>query len=205
MKKKEIYLIDFDKTVTDKDTTDELMRIYNENLLLKYQERIRNGFINVAEYLTGLLESLDISKEEFEKNIVLNVKVDSYFENFITLRDNFRIVSAGTYENVSSVLKANKISIEPYKIYSNRVFFANNKLKVELYDKKHPHGIDKRKIVEKYKKEFTKVIFIGDGSTDIEVADTVDILYAKKDSTLEKYCINKGIAYKTYKTFEDIE
>ena len=53
------------------------------------------------------------------------------------------------------------------------------------------------------KKEYDKVIYIGDGVSDFCVANKADILYAK--SKLSDYCKNKGINYIPYETFKDVD
>ena len=40
---KRIFLIDFDCTITHNDTTDELMKIYNQDMLEDYQRKFRSG------------------------------------------------------------------------------------------------------------------------------------------------------------------
>jgi len=206
-KKDRIFLIDFDNTLTNKDTTDTIMIKYNKTLLDNYQNRIRKGEINVKEYLSGLLESLTISKEDFYKSIGDNVDIDNNFINFKNQIEDFRIVSAGTYENIFAVLEKNKINIDKKMIYANELLFLNNnKIKIE-----YPFDVDdcfegvcKKSIVKKYKELYKEVVFIGDGLSDISVCGVADIIFARRDHSLEKYCEKNNISHIKYDDFDDI-
>lgn len=201
-----IFLIDFDKTIALKDSTDELMRMYDEKLLKEYQTMFRQGKLRVRDYLKGLVESLDISKEEYSRNIAKNIELDPYFKEFLELNYEIRVVSAGAYENILPIFEKKKIEIPLEHIYSNKINFTDNGIKVTF-----PHDIDeasdgicKSFIIKKYKEEYKTVIFIGDGSSDIACARYADILFAKKGYKLEKYCDENKIVHFKYENFQEI-
>ena len=60
-----IFLVDFDRTITMNDSTDELMNQYNPQMVEEYQKSFRRGDLRVREYIKGLLESLKITKDEY--------------------------------------------------------------------------------------------------------------------------------------------
>ncbi len=201
-----IFLIDFDKTITKTDSTDTIMEIYNEKLLREYQSQFRKGKMNIKEYLSGLLSNLNMDINEYQKVIAERVEIDNNFLEFLKLGYDFRIVSAGTYQNIFPILKKYNIKIEKKNIYSNEAIFENKKIRVEFpYDVEDCfEGVCKKTILQSYKKKYKKVIFIGDGSSDISVSDYADILFAKKGYKLEKYCIENKIKYEPYANFIDI-
>lgn len=202
------FLIDFDKTITNKDSTDELLRIHNPELLAKTQSDFRAGEINVKDYLSSLMESLNLTKEEFNRDIVKNIIVDPYFVEFLNKGWDYRILSAGTIDNIRAILDYNKIEIPDDYIYSNYIEFKNKKLEVFYpYDNETGtcfEGICKENIIEKYKKEYATVVFIGDGSTDLSAASYADILFAKRGLKLEKHCEEQGIEHIKYSSFKEI-
>ncbi|MBZ4682641.1 MAG: 2-hydroxy-3-keto-5-methylthiopentenyl-phosphate phosphatase [Fusobacteriaceae bacterium] len=205
--KEKIFLVDFDKTITLNDSTDELLKQYNKELVYEYQRKFKEGKLRVRDYIKGLVESLDIDEEEYKKNVVKNVEIDPYFKDFLDyINYNIRVVSAGAYENILPNFEKNKIDIPIEHIYSNKVNFTNDGIKVTF-----PHdvneafeGICKRSIVEKYKKEYEKVIFIGDGSSDILCVSSADYVFAKIGHNLEKYCDENNIKHFKYNNFKDI-
>ena len=201
-----IFLIDFDCTITHNDSTDELMKIYNREMYEEYQEKFRRGELTVKKYLSDLLTSLDIDEEEYKKSVAKNVIVDSHFKKFAELGEKFRIVSAGTVLNITSVLEANGIHVRRENIYSNEVLFENGKITLSYpyeFDSSY-YGISKGSIVDKYKAKGYEVIFIGDGVADIEASKHADKLFAKIGRRLEKHCVENGIQFTPYKNFKDI-
>ncbi len=160
---KRIFLIDFDCTITQNDTTDELMKIYNQDMLEDYQRKFRSGEITVKKYLSDLITSLNIDEEEYKKSVAKNVIVDKYFKDFIEHGEKFRIVSAGTVLNIVSVLESNNIYVNQDNIYSNKVIFENGKIRIEYpyeYDSSF-YGISKGNIVDKYKDKGFEIVGIS--------------------------------------------
>lgn len=200
------FIIDFDKTITNKDSTDELLRVYNKELLFQCQEKFRAGKINVREYLSTLMESLNLTKQEFYEEIGKNVEIDPYFKKFLEKKWDYRIVSAGTIDNINAILRYKQIEIPEKFIYSNYIEFKDRTLKVFYpYDKNNCfEGICKEDIILKYKKKYKPVIFIGDGVTDLSAAKYADILFAKVGLKLEKHCIENKIEHIKYNNFLDI-
>lgn len=204
--KRVIFLIDFDRTITMNDSTDELMKIHNPELLNEYQEKFRNGLLTVKEYISGLVKSLKLTKEAYENDVCKNVVVDDYFIEFLKLGLETRVVSAGTYQNIIPVLKKKKIDYPAKHIYSNNLKFTKDRIEIEF-----PHGtsdstegICKASIVQKYKQQYDFVVFIGDGYSDIEASKWADIVFAKEGKSLERYLKQQGKSYYPYKNFKNI-
>ncbi len=49
------------------------------------------------------------------------------------------------------------------------------------------------------------IVFIGDGISDLPAARHADVLFARKGLYLEKYCLEKKIAFIPFETFADIQ
>lgn len=201
-----IFLVDFDRTITLNDSTDELIKLYNPSLVEEYQSLFRSGKIRVRDYIKGLLESLNLSEEEYENAVSKNLIIDKGFKEFIKLGYEIRIVSAGTYENILPNFKKEGIDIPLEHIYSNKLTFSYDKITINFpFDYENSdEGICKKSILLKYKQKYKKVIFIGDGYSDIGAASEADFVFAKKGRYLEKYCINNEIDVFVYENFDDI-
>lgn len=77
-----------------------------------------------------------------------------------------------------------------------------------------PHGHDKalsiRQILEQYAKQhpgqsMPATYYIGDGVSDISAASQCDHLFAKKGLDLEKWCVNKGVEFESWRDFSDVQ
>ncbi len=201
-----IFLVDFDRTITLNDSTDELMNQFNPQLVEEYQAKFRRGELRVREYIKGLLESLKLTKEDYEKAVSKNLQIDPDFKKFIELGYEMRIVSAGTYENILPNFQKEGIDIPLEHIYSNKLTFREDNIEISFpYDNEDSdEGICKKTILLKYKQKYKKVFFIGDGYSDIGAASKADFVFAKRGRYLEKYCLEKGIDVFVYDTFHDI-
>jgi 2,3-diketo-5-methylthio-1-phosphopentane phosphatase len=204
---KKIFLIDFDKTISFKDSTDTLMEAHNYELLMDYQRLFRAKKLRVREYLKGLLESLNMDEATYMDEVSKNLPLDPHFKEFVGLGHDFRIVSAGTYFNIIPNLKKEGILVPREHIYSNDIAFKSDG-SLEVF---FPHengdsrdGICKRTVVEKYKKIYDQVIFIGDGVSDFDCADVADFVFAKVGLRLANYCEENNIPYIPYESFKDI-
>lgn len=202
--KKRIFLVDFDRTITDRDTTDALLQRYNPSLLAESRKLFRKGELDVKGYLKVLLESISLTEEEYKREISVGIEVDSFFEHFYKNIDDVRIVSAGTYHNVLANLEKEGIKFPEKHIYSNELKFDGNQMKVEFPDEDSFEGICKGSVVEKYKKEYEEVVFIGDGSSDYYGASKAHKVFAKRGLKLEEYCLENKIEYTPYGNFGDI-
>ena len=110
MNKKEMFLIDFDITISRNDSTDTLMQVFNPEKHNEIKAKYRNGEITMREYLKDGLESLKITKEEFIDTLKL-VKIDETFKHFIKSGREFKIVSAGTTLNILGALEHSGIKL----------------------------------------------------------------------------------------------
>ena len=103
-----------------------------------------------------------------------------------------------------------KHGFENIPIHANRLIFDGERVEPSFYEDKYfshvigtDHYVDcKVEILKDYRRRYAKVIFLGDGVTDIHVADKADILFAK--DYLEEYCIKNDIAYIPWEDFYDI-
>ena len=71
--KKVIFLIDFDITISKRDSTDTLLSVYQPELKADIRKKYRSGEITMKEYLQTGIESLNITKEEFLETLGYNV------------------------------------------------------------------------------------------------------------------------------------
>ena len=131
-----IFLVDFDRTITMNDSTDELMNQFNPQMVEDYQKKFRRKEIRVRDYIKGLLESLKINKEQYKDAVTKNLIIDENFKNFLKLGYEIRVVSAGTYENILPNFEKEGIQIPLEHIYSNKLEFTNEGIKLTFpYDK----------------------------------------------------------------------
>ena len=168
MNKKRIFLIDFDRTISNEDSTDVLLETHNPEFKKDLRKRYKAGKVTIRQFIKEGLSSLNITKDEYIKTLQEKVTIDESFKNFVKSGLEFRIVSAGSRLNVQGSLLGYGIDLPDEKVISNDLKFDGNKITVEnpFLDKEKIYGVDKKEAVEKFKKQGYEVIYVGEGPSD---------------------------------------
>ena len=203
---KDIFLIDFDITISLNDSTDVLLEKHNASKKEEIIALYRKNELTIREYIKCGLESLNLSKEEYVETLKQNVKVDKTFQHFLDTGFDYRIVSAGANLNVLASLQGNNIYIQENKIISNKLIFTNNKITVEnpYLDESGYYGVDKGAIVKEFKEKGRRVIYIGDGPSDYEAARQADYVFARSQTRLVKFCNDEKIDFSEFGNFIEV-
>lgn len=200
-----IFLIDFDITISKKDSTDTLLEVHNKQVKNIIRTQYKSGQITMREYLKTAIESLNITREQFLETLKL-IEIDESFVDFVKSGTEFKIVSAGTKLNIAGVLKNYNININEDEIISNDIHFDGDKITVTnpYLDKEGYYGVDKKEAVEKYKNEGYTVYFVGDGPSDYRAIETAHFSFIRKGTRAIKFCEENNIKYKEFDNFNEI-
>ena len=205
---------DFDGTITKKDTVDHFLSVFADNKWLESEKLWKNGEIGSKECLIRQFACINYISENQLDNFTENIEIDDYFVNFIEILNIFEnlnqkktaiyIVSDGFDFFINSTLK--KYGIKNFvKVFSNKLNFNKGKLTPDFpfYNSncKKKSGLCKCEIIKKLKKE-RRVLYIGDGASDICASGLADILFAK--DSLAEYCDENNINHIKFRTFKDI-
>ncbi|MCF8001749.1 MAG: MtnX-like HAD-IB family phosphatase [Halanaerobiales bacterium] len=214
MEENKLILCDFDGTITEKDVNDTVFDFFGNEKNKKIEQQYINNRMSEREALKKHYLNLNVSEKNFLNYILNNIKIDSYFSQFLKLisekETEFAVVSGGFINYIKPLFKKYNININ-FKIHANKLTFDNKTINTEfLHDIETCHqdfgtcGNCKYKIAKKYKRNFDQIIYIGDGMTDRCVVELADHLYVKSNSRLEKYCDKKEIKYIAFDSFLDL-
>ena len=67
--KKSIFLIDFDITISNKDSTDVLLEMHQPEFKQEIRKSYRAGEFSIREFIKNGLGSLNITKEQYIKTL----------------------------------------------------------------------------------------------------------------------------------------
>ena len=206
MNKKRIFLIDFDRTISNEDSTDVLLETHNPEFKKDLRKRYKAGKVTIRQFIKEGLSSLNITKDEYIKTLQEKVTIDESFKNFVQSGLEFKIVSAGSRLNVQGSLLGYGIDLPDEKIISNDLKFDGNKITVEnpFLDKEKIYGVDKKEAVEKFKKQGYEVIYIGDGPSDYRAMEVTDFVLVRKGTRAVKFCSENGINFREFESFSEI-
>lgn len=202
-----IVCCDFDGTITDRDVLDTVMNNAIEN---NYSDVIDELVIKEGRNLNMLLketfDKLNISKERIIE-IISDIKIDNTFNGFynycISNNIPFYVVSAGFKFFINNFVPF----IPNENIISNDIYINNNQIETILYDDQIEKGIYKKNIIANIRNIYPDdyLIFIGDGVSDIDIVDCVDLLFVKRNKTLHKFCIDNNKKHIVFDIFDDIK
>ena len=206
--KKTCILCDFDGTITTNDGLYAFIEKYASEGWQKIEQDWVEGKISSKECLIEEFKLVPNLSEELIAGFIQTLTIDETFIDFYKkIADkniDFYIVSDGIDYFIEKILKKN--GLEEVKLITNHGEFRGEFFEI-TFPNDNPKCINnsgtcKCSVLMNLKKEYDKIIYIGDGVSDFCVADKADILYAK--SRLLEFCSNKGIACIPFETFADI-
>lgn len=205
---KTCILSDFDGTITSKDGLYSFIETYAQKGWEKIEQDWVEGKISSKECLIEEFKLIpDLSEElisEFIKTLTIDETFVDFYEKTVRKDIDFYVVSDGIDYFINKILK--KYYLEGVNIISNHGEFRG-----EFFEITFPNdysgcinnaGTCKCKILSDLRKNYDKIIYIGDGVSDFCVADKADVLFAK--SRLLDYCKEKGIKCSSFNKFKDI-
>ena len=207
--KKSIFLIDFDITISKKDSTDVLLETHQPEFKQELRKKYRAGEYSIREFIKYGLGSLNITKEQYIQTLQENVTIDETFIDFVKSGAEFKIVSAGARLNVQGTLSKYSINLSDSEVISNDLKFSGidkNEITVEnpFLDKEGYYGVDKKEAVENYKKKGYKTYFVGDGPSDYKALEVADFAFVRKGTRAVKFCEENGIEFFEFDNFNEI-
>lgn len=207
--KKSIFLIDFDITISNKDSTDVLLETHQPEFKQELRKKYRAGEYSIREFIKYGLGSLNITKEQYIQTLQENVTIDETFIDFVKSGAEFKIVSAGAKLNVQGTLSKYGINLPDSEVISNDLKFNGtdkNQITVEnpFLDKEDYYGVDKKEAVENYKKHGYTTYFVGDGPSDYKALEVADFAFVRKGTRAVKFCEENGIEFFEFGDFDEI-
>ena len=181
---------DFDGTITLTDLGKALLTKFSKEDWQKYDKLVINEKIGTREALIKQWDTVKASKEEILA-VVDQIEIDPSFQSFFNWVNNcdihFIVVSDGFQEFIEEIFKKEKIESSLIDIRANSMKIIDNKLTLSFLTDECEHGCANCKYshVLEYKKKGNKIIYIGDGLSDIFPArELADVIFAKEREDL---------------------
>ena len=206
---------DFDGTISARDTGTFLFDQYGFGFEKRkcLDQMVLNGHISFREAVTEMWESVNsLSLEEATDLIIKEIELDpgflEFYEFAIKKGIPLTILSSGLNPLLKSYLDHYfpKGMHETTNIIANDIKIYQNRWMIQYYDTTI-YGHDKGSHLRQRKLGFPndKLIFIGDGISDLPAAKAADVVFAKRGKDLETYCIREGISFIGWLDFSDIK
>ncbi|MCR1899530.1 MtnX-like HAD-IB family phosphatase [Irregularibacter muris] len=206
---KRIYLVDFDGTITQKDTNDAMADTFAPKEWREIDDKWNRGEIPTKDAMEQILSMVAATEDELDE-FFTSLPIDPGFKDFVQWvekrRESIYIISDGIDFSIKRILKQHGLEDIPF--FSNKISFSGEEIKVSVSQERLKgctYGTCKCKVMENIKGQYPKnrqVVFIGDGYSDACVAPKTDLIFAK--GVLAEYCQQENIDFHPFKDFGDI-
>jgi 2,3-diketo-5-methylthio-1-phosphopentane phosphatase len=207
--KKNIIFCDFDGTFTEKDIGHRLYRTFAGDSILEIVNKWMQGQISSRQCLleeAALVRVTEADLHRFLDKFSLREGAPEFYECMKSRGIPFYITSDGADLYIDFVLK--KFGLAEIKVFSNHVRLEGDRFIMEFpyeNDGCRRCGSCKGSRIREtvgHNREQYRVIFIGDGLSDICALPESDLIFARSD--LLRYCRENGFAAIEYESFFDI-
>jgi 2-hydroxy-3-keto-5-methylthiopentenyl-1-phosphate phosphatase len=139
--------------------------------------------------------------------ILQHERLDPFFPEFLSFcrgrKIDLKIVSDGLDAYIETILKKHGLDVE---FFSNRlVFREDDRIEFDFPPASEACGrcgTCKRSLLDRFRSDYDRIIYVGDGHSDICAARTADQIFAK-DILYEK-CMDNGTPCLRYDDFGDV-
>jgi 2,3-diketo-5-methylthio-1-phosphopentane phosphatase len=197
---------DFDNTLTEGDVLDELIERYSPNDTWRHWERAwAEGELSARDCLRLQIENMRVSREQLYAHVA-RVRIDPAFNDIMAWARQRRvpvsIVSDSFLPLIRQVLQTHGMDDVP--IYANDLAFGDGDRLMPsfpFYDPAFPRSAN-AKARHLRASHGRRIVFAGDGHSDLDAALAADVVFAK--STLARELTALGIAFHPFHSLEPV-
>ena len=189
---------DFDGTVTDRDSIVFLTQKFGGGEEYRQQALTRygKGEIDLFELIREELATVTVPWDKAARALSENISVDPHFPPFVKWCGHggypVSVVSSGILQVVSLFIGDSGVPFHAHPVEMKESGW--------LYQK--DERADKANVLRDAKAR-CKVVFIGDGISDISAVPYADFLFAK--SRLADYCREHAIPFFSFRNFREVQ
>ncbi len=190
---------DFDGTITQRDTIVFLTEELGGGPRFRKQalQDIHTGAISVYEAIGRELATVTASWQEASEKLLKEIAIDPAFPEFVEWCRSrgwpLAVVSSG----IEAVLHLYLGELD-VPLYAHPVEFSRDGW---VYRRRA--DVNKESLLRAARKEPGEIVYVGDGTSDVQVLPYVDRLFAK--AYLADYCRTNGIDFEPFETFRDVQ
>jgi len=203
---KTLIQCDFDGTITEEDASFFLLDSFAQGDWRELLQEYREHRISVGEFNTRAFAMVKVDKQTLLGAIKNKVKIREGFQELVAYcsRNDFRfvIVSNGLAFYIEAILK--RIGLEDIEAHAARTMFHPDGVKVKYVGPEERQLKDglKGAYIKLFLKEGYRVIYIGNGDSDILPAKYAQRVFATGD--LLAYCRDNGLECKPFDEFSEV-
>lgn len=199
-------LTDFDGTITKRDVGSSIIDVFGGPECKEVEEEWKRGLIGSAESHRRQYSTIKAQEEDLKSHILEMELEDGFLSFFSYLKRKgipLKIISDGFDFYLELLLKKYHLEVE----------YRCNRLNLETMEFVFPNQHEscwrcahcKVKSLQDHLKREKRVIYIGDGLSDLYGAVLADIIFAKRGKNLAEALEERGVSdFILFDTFNDI-
>ena len=207
--KKALFLSDFDGTICSVDVGNKVLSHFTRRRWDDIDRAYVKGSIGSRSAYSKIAPLLTVNPMRLSAYVLKLARIDPYFARFYRLAKqkgvDVKIVSDGLDFYIRAILE--KYHLDEIEYFSNVVVFGDNDsltfdfpLANELCGR---CGTCKNKILSDHRLMYEKIIYIGNGHSDVCPSRSADLIFAKE--VLLRKCEEEGnTSYQSFQNFSAI-
>lgn len=202
-----LFVVDFDGTISLKDTLDALLEKFADPSWEELEQEWLDGKITGMECMARQVDKVRATPQALEE-FFCDIKLDATFLPFYQHVSQFATVVIGSDGLDHAIEVSTKNAGWPaIPIYSNHLSYTPEGIKMTFPrskpDCKGGNGMCKCAVAKNLSaKSGGPIVLIGDGKSDACISNMADIVFAK--GSLVKHCEKNNIAHHKFETFADV-
>lgn len=203
---KTLIVSDFDGTINKKDIGEEFSKIIDNYPELK--EQLLGSRISMPDLYRKMLGLDGLTLGMVRDFYVDQSVIDGHFSRFLRFAGDHGIshiiVSDGFDLLIKAALEKDGIN-DRICIFANTIGEDGSGILIDFPfkgDGSSIFGVSKKSIVDAFRPYFDRIIYIGNGYSDIDAAPHADIVFAR--TSLKKFCDENGLPAVRYNDYGDI-
>lgn len=214
---KNIIISDFDGTITNTELASKfILDTEGKEICTQMENALNNGKITLLEFMSyvchcignhikipdELYNYVDEIIQKYE--ITIDNGIYQLYNNCMDQNVEFKILSGGFKEFIHYILNKNNESTQ--KIDVNKIISHNiERMETVFRFNQNKEMMTKGEYIKKYYPQTDyNIIFIGDGYSDIPAIEYCSLIFAKRDSVLEKKCSSMNVSYISFNNFSEV-
>jgi 2,3-diketo-5-methylthio-1-phosphopentane phosphatase len=206
---KTLIFCDFDGTISVQDIGHEVIKRFMDGNWKEIDEEYASGKIGsmlAYQKIASLIKVTPTEMADYALNLRAMDPSFSEFYRFCRERDiDLKILSDGLDFYIDLILKRH--GLDEIEFFSNVIHFHDDSsvsIEFPLRNEQCAKcGTCKSFLLQQYRTDYKKIIYIGDGYSDVCPAQYADLVFGKR--VLYEQCRHKDIACIHYRDFRDIK
>lgn len=205
---KSALLCDFDGTIVTFDTAEFLLDKFVEEDWRIFDTYLERGIITLEECLQKQYILLKASEERMLRAVEKAISFRQNFEELVRYCGlngiHFIVVSAGLDFVIRRLLGHTDLG-KCVEVYAAETSFTDEGIKLTFPKRYDCTSLDfKEDLVKHYKKQGSRIFYIGDGLTDFNAVRRADFSFAIMDSKLAEFCKREKIPHLEINDFHEV-